>query len=158
MYCRKCFLSRSHLLLTTGTNKTHLDGTLIWMAYLSTDKENGTGAWKLLWPCIESPDLVLAQGCESSVSLRCQGREGISWQLLLLSAFSVTFLVSCSIAVDKNLKRNFDQLTINQVKEWKDGWEKGKERGWEGGRERGRGKETGRDREEGKLFWLKSPT
>lgn len=71
---------------------------------------------------------MLAQGCKSSTSLRCQGQKGISWQLLLLSAFAVTFLVSWSIAVDKNLKRNFDQLTINQAKELK------REREEEGGK------------------------
>lgn len=75
---------------------------------------------------------MLALGCKSSMSLRCQGQEGISWQLLLLSAFAVTFLVSWSIAVDKNLKRNFDHLTINQAKELTDGRKKG-EREEEGG-------------------------
>lgn len=83
---------------------------------------------------------MLAQGCKS---LRCQGQEGISWQLLLLSAFAVTFLVSWAIAVDKNLKRNFDQLTINQAKELKDGWEKGKEREKEGEREEGVRRQAG---------------
>lgn len=101
---------------------------------------------------------MLAQGCKSSTSLRCQGQKGISWQLLLLSAFAVTFLVSWSTAVDKNLKRNFDQLTINQAKELTDGRKNGKERGRRKKGERGgRGKETGRDGEEGKLERLKSP-
>lgn len=72
---------------------------------------------------------MLAQGCKPSVSRRCQGQEGISWQLLPLSAFAVTFLVSWSIVVDTNLRRNFNQLTIHQAKELKDGWEKRKERG-----------------------------
>lgn len=71
--------------------------------------------------------------------------------------------MSWSIAVEKNLKRNFDQLTINQAK-GRMGGKKGErekegERKEEGRRQagmegRGRkegGKEIGRDGEEGKF-------